>query len=331
MFNPLNTDLACIDNNPAPILSIVVDTEEEFNWSKPHDRYATAVSSIRFQERAQRIFEPYGLKPTYLIDYPVASQSDGIAPLRELWNSNVCDIGCHLHPWVNPPHSETINSKNSYPGNLPEPVEREKLRVLTEKVSESFELQPTIYKAGRYGVGPNTAQILEDLSYKIDTSMVPKSEFLADGGPDFRGLPQQPYWFGSHRNLLEIPLTVGFAGWLASGGQELYDLGDHGWAQKIKLRGIFARTRAQERIRLTPEGVDLQALCRLTRSMLRHGQKVFVLTYHSPSLGVGHTPYVRTENDLAAFLDRISGYLAFFIEELGGRVKTLTEIRHIAR
>ena len=35
--------------------------------------------------------------------------------------------GAHLHPWVNPPHVEEVNARNSYVGFLPEAVERDKL------------------------------------------------------------------------------------------------------------------------------------------------------------------------------------------------------------
>jgi hypothetical protein len=38
-----------------------------------------------------------------MVDYPVASQAEGRAPLRELMQSGLCDIGAQLHPWVTPP------------------------------------------------------------------------------------------------------------------------------------------------------------------------------------------------------------------------------------
>jgi hypothetical protein len=49
---------------------------------------------------------------------------------------------------------------------------------------------------------------------------------------------------------------------------------------------------------------------------------VFVLTYHSPSLAPGHTPYVRTAADLQYFLGWIEAYLAFFFGEIGGKPAT---------
>ena len=120
----------------APLLLIVVDTEEEFDWSRPHCRDETAVRNIAAQHRAHRILEKYGLRPTYLVDYPVASQKDGFRPLLELYRDGLCDIGAHLHPWVNPPDDEAVCNRNSYPGNLPRPLEREKLHRLTETIAD---------------------------------------------------------------------------------------------------------------------------------------------------------------------------------------------------
>lgn len=82
------------------------------------------------------------------------------------------------------------------------------------------------------------------------------------------------------------------------------------------------------RTRLTPEGTRLAEAKRLTRRLLRdYHHRVFVLSYHSPSLDPGHTPYVRTHEDLQAFLAWIEGYLDFFFNELGGYATTPDLIR----
>ena len=39
---------------------------------------------MRSQHLAHRIFERYGVIPTYMVDHPVASQDEGRAPLKEL-------------------------------------------------------------------------------------------------------------------------------------------------------------------------------------------------------------------------------------------------------
>src|SRR5262245_39970281 len=87
-----------------PLLSVVVDTEEQFDWSEPLSRNNTEVTAIRHVERVQHIFDRFGIRPTYVVDYPVASQVDGYLPLREIADDNRCVIGAHLHPWVNPPY-----------------------------------------------------------------------------------------------------------------------------------------------------------------------------------------------------------------------------------
>ena len=88
---------------------------------------------------------------------------------------------------------------------------------------------------------------------------------------------------------------------------------------RLRLPGILARSKLLERIRLTPEGVDLQANLRLVRSLYQKGCRIFTLTYHSPSLVPGMTPYVTSETELAQFLATIDGVCAHFFEELGGR------------
>src|SRR5579872_1220928 len=168
-----------------PKLIVVIDTEEEFDWDKPHSRATFAIHHIRHLDRAQRILERHGVRPIYVVDYPVASQEEGYRPLREWLNDGSCDIGAHLHPWVNPPYSEDLSERNSYPGNLPEALEREKLKCLTDTIGDNFGRLPTIYRAGRYGIGAATGGILEQLGYQIDTSVVPLTDFSDADGPDF--------------------------------------------------------------------------------------------------------------------------------------------------
>lgn len=313
-----------------PLLLVIVDTEEEFDWSKPHSRDQVSTQAIASQTRAHRIFEKYGIRPTYVIDYPVASQESGYRPLRELYEDGACQIGTHLHPWVSPPFDETVCNRNTYPGNLPPVLEKAKLAALTDKIAENFGFRPTVYKAGRYGVGAGTAAILAELGYRIDASVVPRTDFGADEGPDFRHCGADPYWFGdADAPLLEIPLTAGFTGALSG-------LGWSGWARintargrALRLTGISSRLRLLDRLVLTPEGITADEHRRLTRHMLDAGHRVFSFTYHSPSLMPGCTPYVRNDDELAQFLDRLNRYFDFFVNEIGGRPATPEDVLRI--
>src|SRR3546814_17897114 len=62
-------------------------------------------------------------------------------------------------------------------GLLPPDLEHQKLLALTAAIAEAFGTRPVVYKAGRYGVGPATAGILEDLGYLVDASIVPLTSF----------------------------------------------------------------------------------------------------------------------------------------------------------
>lgn len=311
-----------------PLLMVLVDTEEEFDWSRPLARGNTSVTAMRAQARAHRIFEKFGITPIYVADYPVVSKDDGALPLKELFDDGKCLIGAHLHPWVNPPFDEEVCNYNSYPGNLPAALERQKLEILTQAITERFGEKPVVYKAGRYGAGLNTTDTLEALGYQIDTSVLSYTDLRADDGPDFSACGAAPYWFGSDHRLLEIPMSVGFAGLMRRAAAGLYNQLNGERGLKLHIPGIFSRLGLLERITLTPEAINHQEHRRLTQAMLADGHKVFSFTYHSPSLAPGNTPYVTSETDLADFLDRFERYFDYFMGDLGGRPATPLEIRN---
>jgi phosphatidylinositol alpha-1,6-mannosyltransferase len=309
-----------------PILCIIVDAEEEFHWGGPVSAGNNATASIRYQRRAQEIFACYGARPTYLTTYPIASAPSSAAVLQEYLQAGACEIGAQLHPWVTPPFEGATDERFSFPGNLDPALEREKLRRLTERVQETFGVRPTVYKAGRYGIGPMTAALLEDAGYLVDTSVIPRTRYTEAGGPDFSTFDYGPFWFGRERRLLELPVTRALTGSLSERMPGLYGIAEGPLLRRTRFAGLLARSRLMERITLSPEGSDLAAMLRLTQALLRRGHRIFTLSYHSPSLEPGNTPYVRTQRDLALFLDRISGFLAFFRHEVGGCFLTAREL-----
>jgi hypothetical protein len=314
-----------------PLVVVVVDTEAEFDWVRQQPRQAMGVSSVKAQLQMQRIFERYEVRPTYVLDYPVSSTPEAYEIIRDFHRSGACEIGAHLQPWDNPPFVESKTDENSYPGNLPFELEREKLIQLTRIIQENVGARPRIYKAGRYGVGHSTARILAELGYEIDLSVVPGTDLSPQFGPDFSHCGVRPYWFGEADALLEIPLSIGYAGLFSHRGGFAYPLTMNARLKALHVPGILARLHLIERISLTPEGISFEEQRRLTRALLREGQRVFNFTYHSPSLAPGNTPYVRDEAELRAFLRRIEEYLGFFLGEVGGRPATPFEVKALAQ
>lgn len=305
-----------------PRLLVVVDAEETFDWSAPFDRSQTDTSAMSEIGSGQDLCEAAGVAPTYVVDYPVAADITAMERLASYAKRGGATIGAQLHSWVCPPFEEEVNAANSYQGNLPLDLERRKLAVLSRQIEESTGIAPEVHKAGRYGFGWGTAEILVALGFRVDMSPMPGFDQTHDGGPNHESVPNAPQWLDAERSLLSIASTGNFVGLLEQIGPWVHRITGHDWGRRLKTGGIVSRLGLLERIRLSPEGSSLQEMKRLTYSLLNHGEKVFTLTYHSPSLAVGCTPYVRDKEDLRNFLKKIESYLSFFMDEIGGQAAT---------
>lgn len=323
---PLPEFIADFAIDGRPHLALIVDAEEEFDWAANFSRDAIQTRSIPRQIAAHRIFDRFGIVPTYAVDYPVASEPRAFGPLREFLSDGHCAIAAHLHPWVNPPFREEVNEHNSYPGNLPRALEKEKLSELKNQLEKSFQQSPIIYRAGRYGFGIHTAKTLIELGFKIDCSVLPHWRVETGDTPDYRNFPERPYWFGPGRQLLEFPTTVGLVGSLEERGETAYGFVSGRLGSVLKLPGVLSRLGLAERIQLTPEGTSLQEAKRLTQALIRRNHRIFVLTYHSTSLLPGSNPYVRDERELSSFMRWLEEYFEFFFGELGGIPSTPVQL-----
>jgi peptidoglycan/xylan/chitin deacetylase (PgdA/CDA1 family) len=270
--------------------ALFADAEEEFDWARPFDRAATATGTIAALASATARFNSAGLKPVYLCDYPVVDNPESAGIIRELVSTGVADVGTQLHPWVNPPFDEVVNAHNSYTGNLPLELQRAKLAALTDRIADATGVRPTVYRAGRYGLGPQTMRLLADAGYRMDVSVRSHFDYRDQGGPDYSDYPLWPW--RTPEGPVELPLTSAWTGALRA----IPALHDAPW-----MRGTLARSRMLQRVPLTPEGVPLADAIDAIRVLFDEGLEVFSLSFHTPSLVPGHTPYVRTPEDLDAF------------------------------
>jgi hypothetical protein len=278
------------------------------------------------------VFDRFGVVPIYFVTYPIVTQPDGYGFLAEALAAGKCQVGAQLHPWVTPPYDEVVNAYNSFAGNLPVGLEHAKLKTLTEAIAARFGVRPIAYRAGRYGVGPNTVKTLATLGYRVDSSVVPEFSYHATGGPTFFGRPTKPYWLDAEQRVLELPLTSTYIGRLSDGNWRhlangLFDND----ARHVVSRALMARTGLMERIRLTPEGTNVSDAKRLVRALRKRGTRIFTLSYHTPSLVPGNTPYVRSRADRDRFIGWFEEFYDFFFNELGGAPTTVADVYEQAR
>jgi hypothetical protein len=278
---------------------VTVDVEEEFDWTKPLAREGHSTDSILRMRKFQQFCEGFGVVPVYLVDYPVATSPIAAEILKQALADGRAEIGVQLHPWVSPPHDEQVNEHNSFAGNLPAELEAEKFTRLRDAIEQNFGQPPLIYRAGRYGTGPNTAKILSAHAIAIDTSVRARFDYSSTGGPNYRDHPVRPYWIDRSGGLMEMPLTTVYWGLLRQLGSWLYP---KMW-RVPRLRGGLARIGMLERIPLTPEGVTIAEAIRGIDIAVDEELPILVFSFHSPSLEPGYTPYVGSEAELDSFYD----------------------------
>jgi hypothetical protein len=291
-----------------PVCCLAIDAEEDFDWAQPV--YATGYSTQCMQRITDlhEIVSAYGLKPTYLLTYPVLEDNDAVGIIRRQHQRGECDMGIQLHPWVTPPFEEPTDNV-SYLGRLETAVEERKLQELIARFRQAFGFAPMMFRAGRYGLSPATTGLLEKYGFTIDTSLAPRTDFRHQGGPDFSDYDCEPFWFGEHRQLLELPLSRSLVGWSGALAPHLYRAASAAPLARWHVPAMLSRLRCAERVTLSPEGNDTAAMLRFLRHRQSHGQTVFSLSFHSSSLAPGRNPYVRSKANLHTFYDRLSAIL----------------------
>jgi hypothetical protein len=274
--------------------TVFCDVEEEFDWRAPLDRAQRSTRAMAAFPDAHRRFADLGIGLACMVDHPIASDPVSVAIRRRVREDGRSSIGTQLHPWVSPPHREAVTPANSYAGNLPRDLEAAKLDALTGAIAAAFGEAPRAYRAGRYGIGPHTLSLLAERGYRLDSSVRAAYDYSGDGGPDFSRVGSAAYRTGG---LVELPLTTVFTGRLRRGGAALYRT----LARLPHARGAFARSGLLNRVALTPEDMPIAEALAAVDVAVGEGARLLTISFHSPSLAPGNTPYVRDAADLVRF------------------------------
>ena len=85
-------------------LLVGIDTEGDNQWDA-HARANQTFENLYALPKLHAFFEAHGVRPTYLITHPVASDPRSADVLRELVARGNTEIGAHHHAWETPPFS----------------------------------------------------------------------------------------------------------------------------------------------------------------------------------------------------------------------------------
>jgi hypothetical protein len=308
-----------IDRPAAPpdgvLVVVSLDTEED-NWHRAtHD---VTVDNIYELPKLAAFFERLGVRPTYFTAYRVATDPRAADVMREVGNGGRAEIAAHLHPWNTPPVAEASIPRNSMLSNLPAELQLAKVQRLTAVLEDTFDLRPTAFRAGRYGFGRETVAALLRCGYRTDSSVSPFISLRGvDDGPTFVGAPMVPYRLAPDRDvrepapdgkLVEIPLSYGFnrgpfGFW--DPARRLLEAVPCRW---LHLAGLAARVGLVQRLVLCPELASVADMLTLSRRLLEHGVRHLHLSWHSPSLKPGLSPFAPTAADVKRLYDSVEAY-----------------------
>jgi hypothetical protein len=286
--------------------SIIVDTEESFDWGKTLARTGHDCAAAVALPDAARRFATLGCAPAYVVTYPIVTDPRACDMLRDVIADGRSCLGTQLHGWVTPPFDEALTVANSFAGNLPRALEAAKLDALGDAFAAAFGHRPTLFRSGRYGMGPNTSGLLAERGYRVECSPRARYDYRAEGGPDFRRIGNAAF---VRDGLLELPFSTVFTGAARRYGPALYE----SVGRLPRGRGVLARAGMLARVSLTPEAMGLHDALEAVRVALGEGERLLNLAFHSPTLVPGNTPFVRDAADLATFWrwwDGVTGLLA---------------------
>lgn len=296
---------------------ITIDTEED-TWGK-FDSSHHSLENLRKIPEIQDLFDKFGVRPTYLITYQVATDQWAIDLFSNYLAQGKCEIGMHCHPWNTPPFEEVTSAYNSMLCNLPEDLQYRKLELLKKTICKNFGITPVSFRAGRWAFGSGTARAIHKLGFKIDTSVTAYTNWSDWHGADYRDIGPGSYRF-SHANiaqeiekgeLFQVPATVGYLQRNFEVCNTISKMLDGPFLHRCHIKGILRRLGLLSKVDLSPETSTSQNMIALAERMQELGFEFINLFFHSTSLMHGLSPFVKSREDEIDFLRSLENFLSF--------------------
>lgn len=314
---------------------ITVDTEGDNLWAKPR---SVTTYNASYLPRFQALCEKYGLKPTYLTNWEMARSDEFQSLGRDVLARGVGEIGMHLHAWNSPPIVPLTENDNRHAPYLIEyPLEqiRQKVRVMTQTLEETFGLKMLSHRAGRWSFNEQYARVLAENDYRVDCSVTPhvswafcKGAPSGRGGTDYSHFPESQYFLDlsdiskpGDSPLLELPVTI------------LKTRRHPGIVESArrKLSGSFYGTIVMRRLFpdvqwLMPNGRNGPAMLQIVETARREGRPYIQMAIHSSELMPGGSPKFPTRESIDRLYDDLEALFSSATRHFRGQ--TLADYYH---
>ena len=298
------------------IISIDTECDKGPNWQVRQPlQFKNVLEGI--PKRLQPLFEKYNLKPTYLLS-PEVLMNDDCTNLFKSLNENG-ELGTHLHAeFIKPDPNWTAEYTNSFQSDYETRIEFEKLKNLTDLFKAKFDYYPESFRAGRFGISKQTLRFLQDLGYKVDSSVTPFWWWSGENGKgvNFLGSPYQPYHPSSNDfripgelRILEVPITIINFFWDKLPMRFQRRLNPLNRVQITVLNLIFNKKLRCMWLRPTFSSTEeMLAVSAYISQNASTDHIVLCMMFHSNEATASMSPYNSSDNEVCLFLKRLNEY-----------------------
>lgn len=308
-------------------LLVGIDTEGDNQWDAAA-RVNQTFENLYALPRLHALFARHGVRPTYVITYPVATDSRSADVLRGLLAHGDCEVGAHHHAWETPPCTADDVRRHPYAMQLPRRRFDAQLASLTAAIAAAVGRRPVSYRSGRYGFSADHVAALEREGYLVESSVAPLFYEGHKGGPAFVEAPLSPYFLAYDdatapgcSSLLEVPVSAALNRRLPKRLQYAYARAPRNYTTKRVLRAL----RLLRMQWLRPSYSSLDDMIALATRLHDDGEPVLNLIFHSSEAIVGGSPYNRTPTELDAFCDRLERFFTYATSRLRATPATFAE------
>ena len=321
------------ESDPRSAFLITIDTEGDNLWS-PQTTIHT--ENARYLPRFQQLCEKYGFKPTWLTNWEMVEAPDYCEFAADALQRGQAEIGMHLHAWNNPPLERLTDDdfrRLPYLIQYPEGVMSQKIRAITNRLEEVFNVKMLSHRAGRWAFNETYARLLVEHGYQVDCSVSPHVRWSHEYREmpcvvDYRDFPEEAYFADlddisrqSDRSLLlELPMTILDVDrpWFLELPARMASL--HAIGERIANR--FAPTKWW----LRPDGLNGERMLATLDIALQQKRDYVEFMLHSSEFMPGGSPRFRNERRIEWLYDDLERLFEKASQSFVGM--TLTEYRN---